>query len=167
MEIIPGVFLGQAFNNKSLNTQVGKTLCCSAPALLSLIVPVSGLLAPAESLPEFAHMVPVSNPGAKISLLYLPRGSQVGFTSWDTMVDVKPLPPSTFHFSGTSSDCCRERRHVNAINFLCHKYSLIRFLKVLIESPFLKGGSAVSSTTHWPSAMRNYHSFRRYRLGDI
>ena len=73
------------------------------PALDSLIPLVNGLFAPAENRPELAQEVPESIPGAKTSLLYLPSGWQVGFTSLATTVDVKPLPPIPIHSSGTSS----------------------------------------------------------------
>src|SRR5208283_502193 len=46
----------------------------AAPVLLSLMPPVSGLLAPQESRPELAALVPERKPGAKISLLFFPKG---------------------------------------------------------------------------------------------
>ena len=51
------------------------------PLLLSLIVPVNGLFAPTEIRPDWAAVVPLKKPGAKISLLFFPSAWQVGFTS--------------------------------------------------------------------------------------
>jgi len=51
------------------------SICAEVPpALDSLMVPVSGLLAPQERRPELAAWVPESRPGAKTSLLFLPSG---------------------------------------------------------------------------------------------
>src|SRR4030042_1118980 len=63
------------------------------PTLLSLIPPVKGLLAPMESLPELAAVVPVKSPGAITSLLCWPIGLHVGETSLFTTMDVSPRPP--------------------------------------------------------------------------
>ena len=51
------------------------------PALLSLIVPVNGLLAPIDILPEHGALVPANKPGAITILLSLPNGLHNGFTS--------------------------------------------------------------------------------------
>jgi len=73
------------------------------PVLLSLIPPVSGLLAPQERRPELAALVPERKPGAKISLLFLPSGWQVGLTSLATNVEVRPRPARPAYSSGHSS----------------------------------------------------------------
>src|SRR5664279_5541822 len=79
---------------------------CAAvpPELLSLIPPVSGLLPPAERRPDWAAGVPVRRPGANTSLLFGPRGWQVGGTSAATMDEVNPRPPCAAHSAGTSSN---------------------------------------------------------------
>lgn len=56
------------------------------------MVPVNGLLAPTDIRPELGAEVPLSKPGAKIILLFLPRGWQVGWTSSFTKLDVKARP---------------------------------------------------------------------------
>ena len=63
------------------------------PELASFIPSVKGLLAPTEIRPELAQLVPPRRPGAKISLLLGPIGEHVGSTSWETIAEVKPLPP--------------------------------------------------------------------------
>src|SRR5512133_4393705 len=73
------------------------------PTLLSLMPPVSGLLAPADRRPELDAAVPESSPGANTSLLLGPRAWQVGGTSFATMVDVRARPPRPAHSAGTSS----------------------------------------------------------------
>ncbi len=73
------------------------------PEFDSLMVPVSGLLAPAEIRPELEAAVPESKPGAKTSLFLGPKAWQVGGTSAATILDVSPRPPWPAQFSGTSS----------------------------------------------------------------
>jgi hypothetical protein len=69
-------------NRKSTPCRFRASICAAvSPALLSLMVPVSGLLAPAERRPEFAAAVPLRSPGANTSLLLAPRAWQVGGTS--------------------------------------------------------------------------------------
>jgi len=78
---------------------------CAAkpPALLSLIPPVSGDLAPAESRPLFAAGDPDRMPGAKINLFAFPSAWQVAGTSSNTILDVSARPPRPAYASGTSS----------------------------------------------------------------
>ena len=73
------------------------------PALLSFIVPVSGLFAPTETLLVFAKLVPLKRPGATMSLFSGPRGSHVACTSALIMIEVRPLPPKPIYSCGTSS----------------------------------------------------------------
>jgi hypothetical protein len=68
-----------------------------------LIVPVSGLFAPTESLPEMGADEPVRRPPAKTSLFAEPSGVQVGGTSSPTMAEVRARPPRAAHRSGTGS----------------------------------------------------------------
>ena len=73
------------------------------PTLDSLMPPVRGLLAPTESLPEFAHVDPESSPVATTSLFFGPSGWQRGGTSLATMLDVRPLPPKDAYSPVSSS----------------------------------------------------------------
>ncbi len=73
------------------------------PAFDSFMPLVSGDLAPIEILEAVGALVPVTNPGAKISLLSGPRGWQVAGTSSYTIVDVSPLPPRFLYDSGIPS----------------------------------------------------------------
>lgn len=68
------------------------------------MVPVRGLFAPTESLPEEGALVPERSPGAKTSLLNGPRGSHPGGTSSATIREVRALPPRRAYFSGRSSN---------------------------------------------------------------
>ncbi|MPN41243.1 hypothetical protein SDC9_188785 [bioreactor metagenome] len=63
------------------------------PPLLSLIPPVSGLLAPMLILFALETVVPVKKPFSIIILFSVPRGSQRGFTSFNMIFAIRPLPP--------------------------------------------------------------------------
>ena len=58
------------------------------PAFDSLMVPVNGLFPPALSRPEHGAAVPLSSPGARISLFLGPKGSHRPGTSPATIVEV-------------------------------------------------------------------------------
>ena len=75
--------------------QVASPMAAMPPELASLIVPVSGLFAPAESRPEHGAPVPVRVPGAKTNLFAAESGWQVAGTS--SAIDGRCVcPPAHF-----------------------------------------------------------------------
>ena len=106
--IVAGIGSGFA-DLVTFNRRVGapdlSTLWIAAmpPELASLIVCVSGLLAPADNRPEHGAPVPVRRPGASTSLLAADSGWQCGGTSWATSAEVKPRPPSSRYRASASS----------------------------------------------------------------
>ena len=95
--------LGAPSMMRALMPSLASICAAVPPELLSLMPPVSGLLAPAESRPELAAGVPVRRPGAKQRMFWGPRGWQVGGTSAATMVEVRPRPPRPAQAAGTAS----------------------------------------------------------------
>ncbi len=75
--------------------QIARSIAAMPPELASLIVHVSGLLAPADNRPEHGAPVPVKLPGASTSLLAAESGWQWGGTSSATSAEVKPRPPNS------------------------------------------------------------------------
>src|SRR5690349_13263212 len=65
--------------------------------------PVSGLLQPTEMRPLVDADEPVRRPGASTSLLAALSGWQVGSTSFATIAEVRPRPPSPRYSAGIGS----------------------------------------------------------------
>ncbi len=79
------------------------------PQLASLTPPVRGLLPPMESLPELDRLVPPKSPGAKMSLLFGPRGSHWGGTSVSSIFAMSARPPRRSYSGRTDSHFASKR----------------------------------------------------------
>ncbi len=110
------------------------------PTLLSLMPPVSGLLAPQERRPELEAEVPERRPGAKTSLLLGPRGWQAGGTSLATMVEVRARPPRPAQAAGVSSV-----RVVRSVRLTLRILSMVCSLRTARRNPCKRTGCAMSS----------------------
>ena len=95
------------------------------PALASLMVPVSGLLAPKERRPELAARVPESRPGAKTSLLCGAEGMAGRFDLGGDDGGGQAAAAESHPFGRDLFDPQRQIGHVDTKNFVSHCFSSI------------------------------------------